>query len=451
MYVFSHKLDMADYGHYQAFWVQSAVFNAVLGAGLTLLAFTYSTEKALQLLRSLSLRHLLCYAALLLLAIWLYSRLQAAHGIHLPHALGFLLLFALCNMLDALLIVFRQYRLLILFNFLYAVAFLLLHLYFLRGDFALNALLLRLIPLLAFKALITGVVVFRSLQRKPSESFQDLSEAVAPATSPSLKSMRSLWLHLYLYDIIQVSFVYMDKFVVTLLRDPKQVAIYVNGALNIPVLPLLFSALASGALLHLSVNSTRAARLQIVNQVGRVLSSVAFPLFLFFIAFGGEFLTVFFSEKYLASLPVFMCAILILPFKAYSYTVILQHLEKGKIINLGAILDLLLALLLMYPLYQWLGIRGLALAPVISTVFQAAFYLYYTSKFMQVPLSALLPLRNWWMKMLLFGLLAAILYLTLPGSENPLLTVVIAAVVMGGTGLAVLIRENRRIRQAAQD
>lgn len=451
MYVFSHKLDMVDYGHYQAFWVQSAVFNAILGAGLSLLGLTYSTSKAFRLLRSLNARHFLLYVVLLFPVVLVYSRLQELQGIGLPYAVGFLLLFALCNMLDALLIVFRKYRLLVAFNFCYALVFLLIHLHFASTPFALDTLLSALIGLLACKALVSGFFVVREFKKRWVEHTADGTsgaEADEGGEAFSLRRMRNLWLHLYLYDIIQVAFLYMDKFVVTLLRDPKEVAIYINGAVNIPVLPLLFSALASGALLHLSLNASTSERLQTVNHIGRLLSSVAFPLFLFFMFFGGEFLTVVFSEKYLASLPVFMCAVLILPFKAYSYTILLQHLEKGRIINAGAILDLLLALLLMYPMYRWLGLPGLAISPVISTIFQAAFYLYYTRKFMQVPLSALLPWRNWGMKMLLFGLLAAILYLTLPGAENPLLTVVAAGTAIGTAAVAVLLREHRRNRQA---
>jgi Na+-driven multidrug efflux pump len=94
---------------------------------------------------------------------------------------------------------------------------------------------------------------------------------------------------------------------------------------------------------------------------------------------------------------------MVLPLRAYNFTVVLQNKYKGGVINKGAVLDLVLACLLMYPLYLWLGLPGVALSFVISTYLQAAYYLFHTSNVLAVNWTQLLPLRNWAFKLIVFA------------------------------------------------
>ena len=125
--------------------------------------------------------------------------------------------------------------------------------------------------------------------------------------------------------------------------------------------------------------------------------------------FRHEFIVTIFTEKYLPAVPVFAAAILVLPVKAYSFTTVLQRLHKGSIINAGAIADLGLALALMYPLYKWLGLPGVALCFVISTYLQAAFYLFYSAKLLHTSPLKLIPYINWIIKLIVFATLFIII------------------------------------------
>jgi peptidoglycan biosynthesis protein MviN/MurJ (putative lipid II flippase) len=92
-------------------------------------------------------------------------------------------------------------------------------------------------------------------------------------------------------------------------------------------------------------------------------------------------------------------ATLVLPVRAYSYTTLLQRMHKGNIINIGAIGELVLACSLMYPLYLYIGLPGVALSFVISTYLQAAFYLLFTGKYLSINPFTLIPVANWIIKL----------------------------------------------------
>src|SRR5690606_18525106 len=140
------------------------------------------------------------------------------------------------------------------------------------------------------------------------------------------------------------------------------------------------------------------------------LSCIIFPLFFFFLLFRNELFLVVLSEKYLPSVPIFLMSILAIPLRAYSFTTILQNRHKGAIINTGAFLDLLLACVLMYPLYLWLGLPGIALAFVVSSYLQAGFYLYHTAKSLDTSIGKLAPYGNWLLKMVIYGSVYTISY-----------------------------------------
>jgi len=146
-----------------------------------------------------------------------------------------------------------------------------------------------------------------------------------------------------------------------------------------------------------------------MNRTGRVLSCIVFPVFFFLFLFRQE-LILLLGMRFAPAIPVFMVSILVLPVRAYSFTTVLQRLHKGRIINAGAIADLLLACALMYPLYEWLGLPGVALSFVVSTYLQASFYLIYTARLLHVSPFKLLPVINWIIKFIVFATLFIIIH-----------------------------------------
>jgi len=354
---------------------------------------------------------------------------------------AFILCFSISAILESFLIVFRNYAWLTVINILYSAIYWLIHLYILKEGFSLQAVFTYLLILTALRLGIYSGIVIGNMKR---------CEPVADTGIVDLAKIRSLWLHLGLYDVLQVLFSWVDKFIISIVLTASLSAIYYNGSQNIPFLPLLLSAAGSAVLMQLAAgqkDDENRNAIKLMNQSGRVLSSIVFPVFFFLLFFRYEFIVVIFTEKYIPAIPVFLMAILVLPVKAYSFTTVLQRMHKGAIINTGAIADLMLALALMYPLYKWLGLPGVALSFVISTYLQAAFYLYHAAKLLHTSPLKLIPYANWLIKFIVFASLFIIIHYAVNLYFTGKITLILGAAAMVIITAVSLILELKMQRQ----
>ena len=373
------------YGQYQAFWVQWQVLHVVACLGLPTLVLTYPAATLASLLGAARRRHLAGLLAWWGLLAGVFAAVQ--HGAGSPFAAwqagAFLLLGVPVAVLDAYALLRRQFGPVALLSGVYAALFLAAHALLIGGWIGsaglLNALLLA-------NGLRLGVLGY--LARPAGASI-----AAPPLPWPTI---RSLWLHTALNEVVQVLFKWVDKLALSFLLPAALFALYFNGTIDVPFLPLLLGAAGSGLLLHFSEPQVAdAARIGALRAAGALLGRLVGPLFFFLVFFRRELFGVVFAHRYDAAVPLFLVASLVIPLRAYNFTALLQHKGQGRTLSTGAVLDLLLALALMYPLYRGLGLAGVALAFVISTYGQAAFYLGHTARLLAVPWPQLLPWRAW--------------------------------------------------------
>ncbi len=398
---YSRQLPIDLYGEYSRFWIQVNISYPLICFGLHALVVTYSRPLLLRLIRGLTPRHYLTFA------LWAATLGGAfAFLLHssteIPFYIPFLFIitFSASVVLEAVLMVCKGYRVLVPVNMLYAVAFCVVHGWVLRTSFSLTSLFVYLLLVNLVRLLVYAAAVFFEL-RQP---IADESSGVLPA----LSKVRGLWLHLGLYDVLQNLSTWVDKFIVSLVLSAGLSAIYFNGSMNIPFLPVLLSAAGSSVLMQLaslSPDNERSGAIMLMNQTGKILSCIVFPVFFFLLLFSREAVLTLFQAKYRDAIPVFEIALFVLPVRAYSFTTVLQRLHKGSIINAGAIGEMVLAVLLIYPLYQWIGLPGVALSFVISTWLQASFYLFHSAQLLGTSVLQLLPFGNWLLKLIAFGLL----------------------------------------------
>ena len=421
--VFSRNLTEDTYGLYQNFWIQLNVLFPIACFGIHVFVITYSPSFMVRLMTSLQAKHYIIYSLWLLLFGSVFALLQfRALQLNFIIPLFFLLSYSLSFILESTLIVFKRFKALVGISFLYSLVFTLLHIAYLHYEFPLQLLFLSLLLITSIRlmlyALITNANVKKHLDTQAEQNV-------------TLKDVRSLWLHLGVYDVLQVLFNWIDKFIMSLVLIASMSAIYYNGAMNIPFLPLILSAAGSAILIQLATvkkEDEQAHTLKLLNQSAKMLSCIVFPLFLFLLFFRYELFGVLLSEKYLASVPVFLISILVIPLRAYSFTTVLQNQHKGAIINIGAVLDIVLACLLIYPLYKWLGLPGVALAFVITTYLQATFYLYHTARVMKVKMPDLLPYKNWVVKIVFFTITLLAFHYLLQYFFTPATTLISGAV-----------------------
>lgn len=436
MVYFSHSLSKNDYGIYQNFWVQLTLLSSIGGMGLGLLIFTYPPDVLRSLLLHLKRKHVLSYFLILLLIGLCFSVLHSADfrqwlesGIF---SVMFFMLYTFSVLLEAFLIAIRRYKLVIVFSIVYSILFVLAGAHTYNLGFDMSAFVKLLLPLSLLKTVV---------YLKPFFSFLK-SDKHTQTNSIELKSVLSLWMHLGIYDILNVSILWVDKFIISLVASTTTAAIYANGSFTIPFIPIALSAVGNATLVQLHQAKSSREKARLMQQVGKVLSCIAYPLFFFLLVNRTEFITFVFSAQYAVAVPIFLCSILILPVRAYSNTIILQNLHKGKIINIGVAIDFMVAMLLLYPLYKWLDLAGIALSFVISTYVQVFYYLFYSAKFLKVGMLNLLPLKNWLLKAIFFLLIAEGLYIVLP--HNPAIMITSAFIQMV-IALLVLKYENRSI------
>lgn len=373
------------YGQYQRFWVQWQVMNAVICLGLPALLLTIPIPRIRSLIAGIKTGHCVWAGVWLLAGAAVFAWLQGQAGtLFLPWVAAlFLLLNVPVTILEAYLMTSGRYGLIALGSAVYSVCFGILHVLFIRSAVSFTVLLEGLLIASAVRLLLL-LVQTASLMKQRSTAGDEGG------------SVRSLWLHLGLYDIIQVLFRWADKFILLLFLTPGLFAIYFNGTVDVPFLALLLGAVGSALLLHLNKEGhTDADRIRMLRQSSARLAWIVFPLFFFLILFRQELFAVVFKNRYQAAVPLFFISSLVIPLRAYNFTSVLQHKGKGRIINAGALLDLAIALVLMYPLYLLWSLNGVALAFVISTYVQAGFYLRHTARLLHCTVADLLPLASW--------------------------------------------------------
>jgi len=396
---YSKRLPLAQYGEYQHFWIQLNLIYPFACLGIHVLLMTYSREFIMKLLRKVTAMNYLLLGAWCVGLSIVFALLQTSVlGLNIAVPFFFIFGFTLTILFESFLIVCRNYVALTLINGGYAVAYCILHWYVWAKGFSLNGIFTSLLVLVIVRLILYSIMAATNM-RRPPDSLE---------TEPKVENVRTLWFHLAVFDISQILFNYIDKFIISVVLTAEMSAVYYNGAMTIPFLPLLLSAAGSAVLILTAGKNNDEGDMELVGHIryaGRLLSCVVFPVFFFLLSFRYEFIITVFSAKYSAAVPVFTASILVLPVKAYSFTTALQKKHLGAVINKGAMGDLILACLLMYPFYLLLGLPGVALSFVFTTYLQAAYYLYHASLALNTGMLALIPYANWVIKLIVFATL----------------------------------------------
>lgn len=399
---YGRSLDPAINGKYINFWAQLPLITAIACAGIHVLLPTYTLPYIVSLYRKLTRTQLTLYAIWVLTAGFLFGAMQTYAG-YAPFfiAFFFLLVNAMTVISETFLIVARHFRSIASINLVYGILFCLLHWYVLEQHVPFDKLFIAMLLLAGIRFFLYVGMVVKDIRNTD----------VAATTEEAVADTRSLWLHMAFYDVSQLTFKWIDKVLISLVLTASLSAIYFYGTSDIPFLPVVISAVASTALIKMSHNKgDDKLSAGIMLHSMHLLSSVVFPVFFFLLFFRHELFNVLFHGKYTDSIPVFLSALLVLPLRACNFTVVLQNRHKGRVINTGAVADLLLACLLMYPFYRWWGLPGIAFAFTFTTYLQSTYYLYHTAKTLKVRFVDLLPYRNWLTKLLVFGILFMLLH-----------------------------------------
>lgn len=402
MILFSHVLPKELNGLYQQLWVYLAILLAIACFGIPPLMLTHTPKSVHRWLLGFKGRHAALYGIWLCMLAIVFVILFRNKPIFNPWMLATLLAAQVWILLiETYLIINRKFPMLAAVSLVYALCFCAAHYAYLMHIVSFSELLWAIVLLSVARVFILVITARKTYASETSL----LRRSAVPMR------IRKQWTQLGIYDVSQVAFRWIDKLLISFVVGPAQFSVYLIGTTDVPFMSMLLSAAGNGLLQQMAGGEgSKQERLKLVNYSGAMLARIVFPVFFFLFFFRAEFIGTIFSSNYLASIPLFGISILSLPLRAYNYTSVLQHLNKVKIINWGAVLDLTIALGLAYPMYLWKGLPGVVFAFMISSYVQAVFYLVNTARLMHCSIPELIPWKRWIVMLIVFGIAGIMLH-----------------------------------------
>lgn len=379
MVLYSRKLSYDEYGRFQTVWIYTNIISVVISFGLSavILSSGFDFFSRFFLRHRSKILGIYSLGALISFAFFYFTTHYFASVTKLL-LIVFILLQCACTLTDTLLIRNNYLRVYVWVNLAYTALFFAVHLYFYFYPFVLNQLIAGIIVV----ALVKAFFIFLAV-RKPAEYIE---------RNVPVKFVRN-WFFIGANEIAGIIVKWLDKLFLLYLLSPAEFAIFFNGSFEIPLFGILVSTMEYIMLTNISANiSDQAGAKNIFRESFKVLSLVAFPLFFFLLSMHAEGFQWIFTNKYNASVPVFLVSIFIIPVRINHYGVILQCYGQAHKIAMGSVLDIAMSLLLMFIFYPLMGTPGVALAIVVSTWLQAAFYLWQSAVVIKRSVKELIPL-----------------------------------------------------------
>lgn len=437
--LFARVLPQSEYGQYQNLWIKLLLIGGIANAGISIAVFSFSVAELRFFLSKITAKHIAIYGLFLLaLSIWFISDgvAESSAADYFTRWL-FFITYVLSGIMEAVLIVLKRFELLIVTAIIYFAGFLLFHYLYISIGFPLTLLIATIAALFLIRTMLFVYQLRKWLGATKKNELDNIG-----------RGKERLWLHFALYNFYSVVFQWVDKYAVSLMVTAALSAAYFNGTISIPFLPHAFGAVSSALLLQLSstkVLHNRDITVKSVHQASGLLSAIAFPIFAYLFFFRHEVFDVVFSGKYAEAVPIFAVSLLLVPVRCFDFVAILQSRGFGKIINGGALFDLLLACTLMYPFYLWLGLPGIALAPVVSTYAQSLYYLYCSGKILRYPIWKLFPVQKVIVSLGCFILLNIALSYGFK-SFTPLTQIIAAGSINAAIAIGLLFRQQSGVK-----
>ncbi len=235
---------------------------------------------------------------------------------------------------------------------------------------------------------------------------------------------------------------YLDKLIVSTSASPSDYAVYANGAIEIPLLGVITSAISTAGLYEFSRHCEAkqyAQALALFRSIASKSSMALFPVAVFLLLTAEDFLVAIFGPAYHASATPFRLFLLLLPARTMLYGPVLVALGRSNAILRRSIVELLLVAVIAVVSARLIGFNYAALGLIVATyVWSVPFNLRQIATAMNVPMQDLLPGTHF-VKVALTCVGAAVpaSYASHLMSTRPLSNLCVAAIVFVGLLLAL--------------
>jgi len=223
----------------------------------------------------------------------------------------------------------------------------------------------------------------------------------------------------------------MDQIMISTFFTPKQYAVYVNGAIEIPFI-MIISTSAMAVLMPFLVKSYKIGDINSFvnkwsNSVFKV-SLIVFPITIFFMFFAQETMVVLFSKKYIASSYVFRIYLISQIVRITVYGNIFLVIGKSKLIFKFTLIALILNLVMNFMFIHIFGFIGPAIATVFSIIILAFMQLKKISSIIKMKLSDLWPWRKLLLLLISVIIIASISSLFILLDFNNIITLILGGI-----------------------
>jgi len=162
----------------------------------------------------------------------------------------------------------------------------------------------------------------------------------------------------------------IDKYMVSVMCTTEDFAIYVTGAVELPLIGVVTGAMNAVVLPELA-KSYKAGNLQYIRRLWQRAMNKAIlviaPAMFVVLLFGSELIVFLFSASYEAAAEPFKVYALSLPLRAAVYGSVLMATNRTRWVTISAIIGLAMNALLNWVFVNWMGYTGAAWASVITT------------------------------------------------------------------------------------
>jgi O-antigen/teichoic acid export membrane protein len=418
--LFARNLSKSAYGNFQTFWLYYNLLAVFLNFGVSSSILSNDLNSTLFFFKKYKAQIIFSYLAFSLVVLLSAFSIIPNVNMEVKGVLFFCVFIqVLGSVLDALLIKISKIRVYTITSILYSVIFFIVHLFFYYNEFN----LLKLVYCIAIMSLLK-LCLFFFVKLPKVENKTTLNTNFFPN-----------WLFVGITAILGIVAMWLDKIFIQHTMPPEQYAIFFNGALELPFFAVLIGAMETVLLRNISANlQNQIFVVKNFKQSIKILSSIAIPVFFCFLVIYKEVFAIVFNNNYNASTSIFFIYIFLIPLRVTHYGVILQSYGKAYLISVGALLDIIFSLCLMFLLYPKFGTVGVAFSLVISTYLQALFYIWHSARVLEIKIFNLIPIKDLLKKVALNATLFFLVYL---GKNNfsykglIILSITVTTVVIG--------------------
>ncbi|MCO6496781.1 MAG: polysaccharide biosynthesis C-terminal domain-containing protein [Chitinophagaceae bacterium] len=421
--LYSHRLSLEDYSLFQSVWMYVNVISVIIGYGISTIIFSTDKNRLVVFVRKNRKIILPLYSALTIAACTLFFFTTGQYDNTLKF---WVILFILLQNLNTIIETWtirneKQYQYLLI-NLFYAAFFFLWHLYIV------------LLPEFHLAQLIAGVCVAAVTKLIALLITRPKLSATATITPSEEKQLVSHWIFAGVNDIFGILSKWVDKLILIYLLTPADFAIFFNGTIDIPLVAMFISITGSYMMMRMTTGQKSSGEISFLFRENfLMISSFSFPLFFFLFFFRNEFFLIFLGEKYLPAVPVFTVSIFILLLRINHFGGILQIHSRSDWVMAGSLLDLIVAIALVFILYPIFGMQGAAAAIIISTLVQIVFYLMKSSQLLGRSVTELFPAKGLFIRLLISGVCFYLLKLLLASASTS------TALTIGGAVMCLMI------------